>query len=136
MPTFFGVQAQPPGALILSQQPTGAPWAAWPALVAMACAVLVVASRAWRWLPPLRAPADSRVLLPTMLCVTGLLSLAGVATGCNIRSLFTIRYHLLLAFAPVGLTALAFALDDQRSHDPGPSASAARPAPERASCCR
>ena len=31
VPTFFGVQAQPPGALILSQQATGAPWAAWPA---------------------------------------------------------------------------------------------------------
>ncbi|WP_110171577.1 hypothetical protein [Luteitalea pratensis] len=126
VPTFFGVQSQPPGALILSHQATGAPWAAWPAIVAMACALLVVASRAWRSLPPLRAPADSRVLLPAMLCVAGFLSLVGVATGCNIRNLFTIRYHLLLAFAPVGLTALAFALNDQRSHDPGPSASGAR----------
>jgi hypothetical protein len=45
-----------------------------------------------------------------MLVLTGILGLAGVATGCNIRSLFTIRYHLLLALAPVGLTALAFVL--------------------------
>jgi len=124
VPTFFGVQAQPAGALILSQQHTGTPWAMWPALVAMVCAGLIVASRRWRWLPPLRAPADPRVLLPAMLCMAGLLSVAGVATGCNIRSLFTIRYHLLLAFAPVGLTALAFVLSEHTASEPGLSTSA------------
>ena len=45
-----------------------------------------------------------------MLVVTGLLSVAGVATGCDVQSLVTIRYHLLLAWAPVGVTALAFVL--------------------------
>ena len=124
VPTFFGVQAQPPGALILSQHTTGAPWAAWPALVAVVCALVVVIPRAWRALPPLRMPPEPRVLLPAMLCLAGVLSLMGVVTGCNVRSLFTIRYHLLLAFAPVGLTALAFALDGRRSPDALPSASA------------
>ena len=42
------------------------------------------------------------------LLLTGLLSLAGVAAGCNVRSIITIRYHLMLALAPVGLVALAF----------------------------
>ena len=129
VPTFFGVQVQPPGALILSQQPTGMPWAAWPALLAMACAGLIGVSRPGPWLPLLRAPSDPRVLLPTMLCVAGLLSVAGVATGCNVRNLLTIRYHLLLAFAPVGLTALAFVLNDRPSRAPrasGPSEAAHR----------
>ncbi|BCS32943.1 hypothetical protein TBR22_A21670 [Luteitalea sp. TBR-22] len=108
VPTFFGVQAQPPGALILSARPTGVPWAAVPLALAGLAALVAVARRGLRWLPPGRAPDDPRVLLPLMLLLTGLFGLGGVATGCNVQSLFTIRYHLLLAFAPVGLTALAF----------------------------
>lgn len=110
VPTFFGVQAQPPGALILSQRATGVPWAGGALAVAWLGAGAVIVRRRLRWLPLLRAPDDPRVLLPVLLVITGILGLAGVATGCNIQSLFTIRYHLLLALAPVGLTALAFVL--------------------------
>ncbi len=107
VPTFFGVQAQPAGALINSGQGTGQPWAAVPLGVAMVTA-LVLALRGWkRWLPPLAPPADPRGLLPLMLTCAGVLSLLGVATGCDVRSLVTIRYHLMLALAPVGLTSLA-----------------------------
>lgn len=108
VPTFFGARVQPPGALILSQRSTGMPWAALPALAALLIAAGAIATRLRTWLPPLQAPRDPRVLLPAMLTITGVLSVAGVATGCSVQSLFTIRYHLLLALAPVGLTALAF----------------------------
>jgi len=108
VPTFFGVQSHPAGAYILSQRPTGAPWAAVPAVVAIAIAGLTVVRRGARSLPILRAPPDPRVLFPVMLVLTGVFGLAGIATGCNVRSIITIRYHLLLALAPVGLTALAF----------------------------
>ncbi len=108
VPTFFGAQRQPAGILVLSGNATGQPWAAVPALVAMLAAGVIVVRRGWRVLPPLRRPDDPRVLLPVMLLITGGLGLAGVATGCDVRSLITIRYHLLLALAPVGLTALAF----------------------------
>jgi hypothetical protein len=114
VPTFFGVQSQPAGVLILSQQATGAPWALWPALLAMGCAIAAGIPALRRWLP-LHAAANPQVLLPAMLCLTGLLGLVGVATGCNVRGLFTIRYHLLLAFVPVGLTALAFVREDGRA---------------------
>jgi hypothetical protein len=108
VPAFFGVLTQPAGAFILSVRPTGMPWAAGPAVLAIALAIVVVARR-WRiWLPLRRPPADPRTLLPLLLVLTGIFGLGGVATGCNVRSLFTIRYHLLLAFLPVGLTALAF----------------------------
>ena len=110
VPTFFGARSQPPGILIQSNRPTGMPWASLPAALAVVLAAMSVARRGWRWLPVLRAPPDARVLLPAMLVLTGLFGLAGVATGCNVRSLITIRYHLLLALAPVGLTALAFLL--------------------------
>ena len=113
VPTFFGVRAQPAGILILTRQPTGLTWAALPAAFAVTlCALLVWRART-RWLPPLRAPSDRRLLLPSMLLLTGVLGLAGVATGCDVRNLITIRYHLLLALAPVGLTALAFVLTDE-----------------------
>jgi hypothetical protein len=69
-------------------------------------------------LPLLKPPADSRVLLPLLLVCTGLLSVLGVATGCDVRNLVTLRYHLLLALAPVGLTALAF-LDGPRADTGG-----------------
>jgi hypothetical protein len=108
VPTFFGVQSHPAGAYILSQRPTGGPWAAVPAVVAIAIAGLTVVRRGARSLPILRAPPDLRVLFPVMLVLTGVFGLAGIATGCNVRSIITIRYHLLLALAPVGLTALAF----------------------------
>jgi hypothetical protein len=107
VPTFFGAQTQPPGILILSARPSGSPWAGVPALLAMLLAIMVVIRRGPGWWPPLRAPADPRVLLPAMLIVAGVLGLAGVATGCSIRNLITIRYHLLLAFVPVGVVALA-----------------------------
>jgi hypothetical protein len=108
VPAFFGVLTQPAGAFILSSVPTGMPWAAAPALLAMALALLAVARR-WRtWLPLRRLPADPRTLLPLFLVLTGIFGLGGVATGCNVRSLFSIRYHLLLALLPVGVTALAW----------------------------
>lgn len=111
VPAFFGVLRQPAGAFILSPRATGAPWAAVPAVVAMVLAIGILATR-WRvWTTPLRPPADHRVLLPILLVLTGAFGLAGVATGCNVRSLFTIRYHLLLAFLPVGLTAWAFVVN-------------------------
>ena len=110
VPTFFGVQRQPPGLMILTSNPTGQPWAGLPAVVAVLAAGLIVVRRGWRWLPPLRAPEDPHVLFPVMLLLTGTLGIAGVAVGCNVRSLITIRYHLLLPFVPVGLTALAFVL--------------------------
>ncbi len=108
VPTFFGVQAQPAGALIHSRQPTGQPWAAVP--LGAAVVILVgLALRGWRrWLPRLAPPPDPRGLLPLMLTCAGVLSLIGVATGCDVRHLITIRYHLMLALAPVGLTSLAF----------------------------
>lgn len=108
VPTFFGAQTQPPGVLILSSRWSGSRWAGVPALLAVLLAIGIVVRCGPGWWPPLRAPADPRVLLPAMLIVTGLLGLAGVATGCGIRNLITIRYHLLLAFVPVGAVALAF----------------------------
>jgi len=118
VPTFFGAQVQPPGILILSGAPTGAVWAGVPALIGVITALFIVGRRGVGWLPPLRVPDDSRVLLPVLLIVTGALGLAGVASGCSIRSLITIRYHLLLALAPVGLTALAFVLQSSVREEP------------------
>ena len=117
VPTFFGVREQPAGALILSQRSTGMPWAGALALLAVVSAASVVLTRTRGWIAPLRAPSNPQVLLPMMLVLTGLLSLAGVATGCNVQGLFTIRYHLLLAFAPVGLTALTFVLSSPATDD-------------------
>lgn len=117
VPTFFGVRQQPAGALILSGQPTGMGWMAPVALVAVLAAAGLALTRSRVWLSPLRPPTDARVLLPMMLVLTGILGLAGVATGCDVQSLVTIRYHLLLAWAPVGLTALAFVLTTSVSDD-------------------
>ena len=108
VPTFFGARTQPARVLILSNGATGSAWAGVPALVAWGAAGVVIVRRGWRWLSPLRAPDDGRVVLPVVLLLTGVLGLAGVATGCDVRSIITIRYHLLLALAPAGLTALAF----------------------------
>lgn len=118
VPTFFGVRAQPAGALIRSAQPSGVPWAAWPAMLAVLAGGGLVLRRLRGAWPPRRAPANPAELLPSMLVLTGVLSVAGVATGCDVRGLFTIRYHLLLALAPVGLTALAFLLARVRPDDP------------------
>lgn len=110
VPTFFGVKRQPAGALIASHHPTGVR-DAWPLLVIPMALALWVVGRRWRtWLAD---PAGNTVgrspAFAWFLLATGLLSLAGVAAGCNVRSIITIRYHLMLALAPVGLLALAFA---------------------------
>jgi hypothetical protein len=125
VPTFFGVQTLAPGQLILSARPTGAPWAAIPAAGAVVLALGLVWQRR-RALSSWWPPSDDRVLLPTMLVVTGLCGLGGVATGCDIRMLVTLRYHLLLALAPVGLTALAFVVC-QETDPPARGASGAAP---------
>jgi hypothetical protein len=117
VPTFFGVRQQPAGMYIVSARPTGAPWAAVFVVVALGLSTAVVARAApywWRdpsaaWHGAGRDEAPMRPLFGWFLLATGLLSLAGVAAGCNVRSLMTVRYHLMLALAPVGLTALAFA---------------------------
>ncbi len=107
VPTFFGVRRQPPGILINSARPTGSPWG-WLGLGGWLLGALVV-------LAPRRrgpAPAVERpvTLFPIFLVLTGGLGLAGVAVGCDVRDVITIRYHLLLALAPVGLTALALSV--------------------------
>lgn len=110
VPTYFGVKRQPAGAFIASARPSGVRQA-WPLLlVGLGLAGVVVASRIGAWWA---GPAPSAVhghsaRFAWFLLATGLLSLAGVAAGCNVRSLITIRYHLMLALAPVGLVALAF----------------------------
>ncbi|MCC6164135.1 MAG: hypothetical protein IT182_12370 [Acidobacteria bacterium] len=112
VPAFFGVLRQPAGAFIATARPTGMRWAAYPALLAVAAACVLLVARG-------RTPGNdtgtatsgdrwARTAFPLLLLVTGVFGVAGVATGCNVRSLMTIRYHLLLAFLPVGLTALAF----------------------------
>ena len=125
VPTFFGVKRQPAGAFIVTAHPTGVAMA-WP-LLALALGVAVVATlgRVGDWWAGPAGPSRTATALETaaddavvrrvstrfawFLLLTGLLSLAGVAAGCNVRSLFTIRYHLMLALAPVGVVALAFA---------------------------
>lgn len=123
VPTFFGGQVQPAGFLIASSEPTGAPLGGIPALLAVAVALAAIGNR-WRALVPRARPRHdvgqsgpgsaqaqtAQLMLPLVLVCTGVLGLLGVASGCSIRSEITIRYHLLLAWAPVGLTALAFAL--------------------------
>lgn len=117
VPTFFGVAHQPAGAYIVSARPTGTPWAGGAVLLALITALAAVGRAAPAWWrnpagPATATPASGAAPLPLFgwfLLVTGLLSLAGVAAGCNVRSLMTIRYHLMLALAPVGFSALAFA---------------------------
>jgi len=109
VPTFFGVKRQPAGAYIVTAQPTGTPWAALPLVVGLGLAVALALRGlpdTWRARPEAGASPPAHV--GWFLLVTGLLALAGVAAGCNVRSLMTIRYHLMLALAPVGLAALAF----------------------------
>jgi hypothetical protein len=111
VPTYFGVKRQPAGAFIASARPSGAGYA-WPLVViAFGMAGVLVLSRLGTWWAGPRPP-DAQGHSPRFawfLLATGVLSLAGVAVGCNVRSLITIRYHLMLALAPVGLVALAFA---------------------------
>lgn len=123
VPTFFGAQTQPAGFLIASSVPTGAPVSGVPALLAVTAALAMIGRR-WRALLPRAGSrrgleearsgsvqaATAPLMLPLLLVCTGVLGLLGVASGCSIRSEITIRYHLLLALAPVGLTALCFAL--------------------------
>ena len=102
VPTFFGAQPQPAGFLITSAAPTGMPWSGAPAVLALLAAVAGLAT-SWR----AGGRPEPRLALPLVLLLAGVLGVLGVASGCSIRSEITIRYHLLLAFAPVGLTALA-----------------------------
>lgn len=117
VPVFFGARTEPAGVLINTARPTGWGGAAVPLVAALAIAGVIVGLAGWRWVPLGRAPADPRVLLPCLLVVTGIFGLVGIATGCNVQSLISIRYHLLLALAPVGLTALAFVLASPRETD-------------------
>lgn len=117
VPTFFGVRTQPAGILINSSRPSGMPWA-WGGLLAWLVGTLGVLVARWSRSPARPPPAETTgergaamapYLFPVFLIVTGVLSLAGVAVGCNVRSVISIRYHLMFALAPVGLTALACA---------------------------
>lgn len=138
VPTFFGGQVQPAGFLIASSRPTGTPASGIPALLAVAAALVVIGIR-WRALAPRSRPRHdvgqprpgpaqaqtAPLMLPLVLVSTGVLGLLGVASGCSIRSEITIRYHLLLALAPVGLTALCFVLS-AAAPDPSPASGSSR----------
>jgi hypothetical protein len=78
-------------------------------VVALAVAAVLAGAR-WRdWATgPAVDPAGRSARFAWFLLLTGLLSLAGVAVGCNVRSIISIRYHLMFALAPVGLVSLAF----------------------------
>lgn len=120
VPTYFGVKRQPAGAFIASARPSGVRHA-WPLIVVafgLACGLVLSRAGAWRAGPAAADVHGHSARFAWFLLATGLLSLAGVAAGCNVRSLITIRYHLMLALAPVGLVALAFA------YSPSPAARA------------
>lgn len=109
VPIFFGVRRLPAGALIAAGQPSGVP-AAWPLLltaVVVAGALTLARWRDW-WAAPPVDDAGRSARFAWFLLLTGLLALAGVAAGCNVRSIISIRYHLMFALAPVGLVALGF----------------------------
>ncbi len=109
VPTFFGVRRQPAGEFIVARQPSGVTFA-WPPLVAALGLAGVLVGARWRdwWTLSTAEPLGRSSRFAWFLLLTGLLSLAGVAAGCNVRNVITIRYHLMFALAPVGLVSLAF----------------------------
>jgi len=111
VPTFFGVRTQPAGMLINTSRPTGSSWG-WLGLAGWLMGTLVVLAPR-RAEAPLAA-AQPMTVFPIFLVLTGGLGLAGVAVGCDVRDVITIRYHLLLALAPIGLTALALLVGPPR----------------------